>query len=270
MLQVARLLQPSVIWIGDAEKMFYKKVPKEEKEVQSSTKKNETQSNWLLNRSFAFWMCFWLISLCEKLDPKRLKKDLPKSLKLIKGEDRVLIIGTTEDPMSADIKSMCKMYNKILLIPRPDYGSRYSKKNSPSRTTFQPAWSSVQWVTFFNLSHVEGTDQSERRGDNQGFGPQLACKDIRWLHPGSHGQSNPECGDRAPHPPAGKQTANCCGVCCPFSQDWPRFSGTGGSPESNTTQQKCNCFLFACLLLHSCPLCVLELVRKDTAGKKKS
>ena len=26
-------MQPSVVWIGDAEKMFYKKVPKEEKEV---------------------------------------------------------------------------------------------------------------------------------------------------------------------------------------------------------------------------------------------
>ncbi|XP_040896572.1 dynein regulatory complex protein 11 [Toxotes jaculatrix] len=89
--KVARLLQPSVIWIEDAEKMFYKKVPKEEKE----------------------------------LDPKRLKKDLPKSLKLIKGEDRVLIVGTTKDPQSADIKSLCKMYNKIILIPRPDYGSRY-------------------------------------------------------------------------------------------------------------------------------------------------
>ncbi|KAM6923966.1 dynein regulatory complex protein 11 [Xenentodon cancila] len=89
--KVARLLQPSVIWIDDAEKMFYKKVPKEEKE----------------------------------LDPQRLKKDLPKSLKLIKGEDRVLIIGTTKDPLSADIKSLCKMYSKILLIPRPDYGSRY-------------------------------------------------------------------------------------------------------------------------------------------------
>ncbi|XP_042372405.1 dynein regulatory complex protein 11 [Plectropomus leopardus] len=89
--KVARLLQPSVIWIEDAEKMFYKKVPKEEKE----------------------------------LDPKRLKKDLPKFLKLIKGEDRVLIIGTTKDPQSADIKSLCKMYSKIILIPRPDYGSRY-------------------------------------------------------------------------------------------------------------------------------------------------
>ncbi|XP_060889565.1 dynein regulatory complex protein 11 [Labrus mixtus] len=89
--KVARLLQPSVIWIEDAEKMFYKKVPKEEKE----------------------------------LDPKRLKKDLPKSLKLIKGEDRVLVIGTTKDPLTADIKSLCKMYSKIILIPRPDYGSRY-------------------------------------------------------------------------------------------------------------------------------------------------
>ncbi|KAM4574468.1 dynein regulatory complex protein 11 isoform 2-T2 [Fundulus diaphanus] len=89
--KVARLLQPSVIWIGDAEKMFYKKVPKEE----------------------------------EELDPRRLKKDLPKCLKLIKGEDRVLIIGTTRDPQSADIKALSKMYGKIILIPRPDYGSRY-------------------------------------------------------------------------------------------------------------------------------------------------
>ncbi|CAJ1060642.1 dynein regulatory complex protein 11 isoform X1 [Xyrichtys novacula] len=89
--KVARLLQPSVIWIEDAEKMFYKKVPKEEKE----------------------------------LDPKRLKKDLLKSLKLVKGEDRVLVVGTTKDPLSADIKSLCKMYSKIILIPRPDYGSRY-------------------------------------------------------------------------------------------------------------------------------------------------
>ena len=29
-------MQPSVIWVGDAEKMFYKKVPKEEKEVSRS------------------------------------------------------------------------------------------------------------------------------------------------------------------------------------------------------------------------------------------
>lgn len=31
--QVAKQLQPSVIWIGDTEKTFYKKVPRAEKEV---------------------------------------------------------------------------------------------------------------------------------------------------------------------------------------------------------------------------------------------
>ncbi|KAJ8279351.1 hypothetical protein COCON_G00064170 [Conger conger] len=89
--KVARLMQPSVVWIGDAEKMFYKKVPKEEKE----------------------------------LDPKRLKKDLPKILKTIKGGDRILIVGTTQEPFNADIKSLCKVYSKVVLIPRPDYASRY-------------------------------------------------------------------------------------------------------------------------------------------------
>ncbi|XP_023195833.1 IQ and AAA domain-containing protein 1 isoform X2 [Xiphophorus maculatus] len=89
--KVARLLQPSVIWIEDAEKMFYKKVPKDE----------------------------------EQLEPRRLKKDLPKCLKLIKPEDRVLIIGTTKNPQNSDTKAMCKMYGKVILIPRPDYGSRY-------------------------------------------------------------------------------------------------------------------------------------------------
>uniref|UniRef100_A0A8C4S0Y1 Zgc:153738 n=1 Tax=Erpetoichthys calabaricus TaxID=27687 RepID=A0A8C4S0Y1_ERPCA len=89
--KVARQLQPSVVWIDDAEKTFYKKVPKEEKE----------------------------------LDPKRLKKDLPKILKSIKTEDRVMIVGTSQQPYEADLKSLCKIYNKIILIPRPDYATRF-------------------------------------------------------------------------------------------------------------------------------------------------
>ncbi|XP_035249034.1 dynein regulatory complex protein 11 [Anguilla anguilla] len=88
--KVARLLQPSVIWIGDAEKTFYKKIPKPDKEM----------------------------------EPKRLKKDLPKLLKLIKPEDRVLIVGTTQRPFDADLKPLCKVYRKIILIPRPDYATR--------------------------------------------------------------------------------------------------------------------------------------------------
>uniref|UniRef100_A0A8C9UUD4 IQ motif containing with AAA domain 1 like n=1 Tax=Spermophilus dauricus TaxID=99837 RepID=A0A8C9UUD4_SPEDA len=89
--KVARLLQPSVIWIGDAEKTFYKKIPKEER----------------------------------KMEPKRIKKDLTKALRLLNPGDRVMLIGTTERPQLAEIKGLCRMYERILLVPRPDYASRY-------------------------------------------------------------------------------------------------------------------------------------------------
>lgn len=46
--QVAKLMQPSVIWIGEAEKMFYKKVPKEEKEVFLSKTLNMVLFVWQL------------------------------------------------------------------------------------------------------------------------------------------------------------------------------------------------------------------------------
>ncbi|XP_053218774.1 dynein regulatory complex protein 11 [Podarcis raffonei] len=89
--KVAKQLQPSVIWIGDAEKTFYKKVPKAEKE----------------------------------LEPRRLKKQLPKILKTLKIEDRVLIVGTSKRPFDADLKPFCRVYKKIILVPRPDYASRF-------------------------------------------------------------------------------------------------------------------------------------------------
>ncbi|XP_070472926.1 IQ and AAA domain-containing protein 1-like [Equus przewalskii] len=89
--KVARLLQPSVIWIGNAEKNFYKKVPKEEKEM----------------------------------DPKRIKKDLAKALRLLNPGDRVMLIGTTNRPQLAEIKGLCRTYERILFMPRPDYASRY-------------------------------------------------------------------------------------------------------------------------------------------------
>ncbi|XP_043549006.1 dynein regulatory complex protein 11 isoform X3 [Chiloscyllium plagiosum] len=89
--KVARMLQPSVVWIDNAEKVFYKKVPKMEKE----------------------------------LEPKRLKKSFPKILKSIKAEDRVLIVGTSQRPFDAELKTFCRGFQKIVLIPRPDYTSRF-------------------------------------------------------------------------------------------------------------------------------------------------
>nr|XP_023422745.1 IQ and AAA domain-containing protein 1 [Cavia porcellus] len=89
--KVARQLQPSVVWIQDTEKTFYKKVPNTEKQN----------------------------------DPKRLKKQLPKILKLLQPDDRILIVGTTQRPFDAELQSFCKVYQKIILVPRPDYASRY-------------------------------------------------------------------------------------------------------------------------------------------------
>ncbi|XP_061463641.1 dynein regulatory complex protein 11 isoform X2 [Rhineura floridana] len=89
--KVAKQLQPSVIWIGDTEKTFYKRVPKAEKEM----------------------------------EPKRLKKQLTKILKTLKIEDRILIVGTTKRPFDADLKPFCRVYKKIILVPRPDYASRF-------------------------------------------------------------------------------------------------------------------------------------------------
>ncbi|KAI5933321.1 Dynein regulatory complex protein 11 [Manis javanica] len=90
-LKVARELQPSVVWIGDTEKTFYRKVPNTERMI----------------------------------EPKRLKKQLPKILKLLKPDDRILIVGTTQRPFDAELQPFCKVYQKIILVPRPDYASRY-------------------------------------------------------------------------------------------------------------------------------------------------
>ncbi|XP_029394863.1 dynein regulatory complex protein 11 isoform X5 [Mus pahari] len=89
--KVARQLQPSVVWIQDTEKTFYKKVPQAEK----------------------------------RIEPKRLKRYLPKLLKLLKPDDRILIVGTTHRPFDAELQPFCRVYQKIILVPRPDYASRY-------------------------------------------------------------------------------------------------------------------------------------------------
>ncbi|XP_050436618.1 dynein regulatory complex protein 11 [Adelges cooleyi] len=88
--KVARLLEPAVIYIDDAEKTFMKKVPK-----------------------------------TDKTDPKRLKKDLPKLIKAIGPTDRILLLGTSCCPWDCDQKSLAATYGKMIVIPRPDYASLY-------------------------------------------------------------------------------------------------------------------------------------------------
>ncbi|NXI36279.1 DRC11 protein, partial [Galbula dea] len=92
-LKVGKQLQPSVVWIGDTEKIFSKAGPKSELEV----------------------------------SPKWLASTLAKFLKALKAQDRVLLVGTTTHPFDANLKPFCEVYKKIILMPRPDYSSRFGK-----------------------------------------------------------------------------------------------------------------------------------------------
>jgi len=87
--KMAKLYQPSVIWIGDACSVHVKKKDKE-----------------------------------DPYDSTRMKKQLPKSMKELSKGDRVLIMGTDSKPGVADMKPLNAIYDKILMIPHPDYGSR--------------------------------------------------------------------------------------------------------------------------------------------------
>ncbi|GLV40805.1 uncharacterized protein CBL_13692 [Carabus blaptoides fortunei] len=88
--KVSRLLQPAVIYMDCAEKPFMKKTAKG-----------------------------------DKTDPKRLKKDLPKFVKGICPEDRIILIGVSHCPWESDQKLLQQVYQKYLLIPKPDYSARY-------------------------------------------------------------------------------------------------------------------------------------------------
>ncbi|NXI17054.1 DRC11 protein, partial [Irena cyanogastra] len=92
-LKVGKELQPSVVWIGDTERIFSKGAPKGEEEVNF----------------------------------KRLAKILPQFLKALKPKDRVLLVGTSSRPFDANPGPFCKVYQKIILIPKPDYLTRFGK-----------------------------------------------------------------------------------------------------------------------------------------------
>ncbi|XP_064289577.1 dynein regulatory complex protein 11 isoform X5 [Passer domesticus] len=91
-LKVGKELQPSVVWIGDTERAFSKGAPKGEEEVNF----------------------------------KRLAKLLPQFLRVLKPKDRVLLVGTSRRPFDANLGPFCKVYQKIILIPKPGYLTRFA------------------------------------------------------------------------------------------------------------------------------------------------
>ncbi|NXP94075.1 DRC11 protein, partial [Passerina amoena] len=92
-LKVGKELQPSVVWIGDAERIYSK-----------GATKGEAESNF-----------------------KRLARLLPQFLRALKPKDRVLLVGTTRRPFDANPGPFCKVYQKIIVVPKPDYLTRFGK-----------------------------------------------------------------------------------------------------------------------------------------------
>ncbi|XP_053688841.1 dynein regulatory complex protein 11 [Sabethes cyaneus] len=89
-LKMARILQPTVIYIDQAHKPFYKKVPPEEK----------------------------------SLDPTKLNKYLFKLLvKQIKKDEKILLVGTSSQPWTAKLGKFKKCFEKFLIMPKTDYGT---------------------------------------------------------------------------------------------------------------------------------------------------
>ncbi|KAK5647338.1 hypothetical protein RI129_002230 [Pyrocoelia pectoralis] len=89
--KMSRLLQPSIYFFDGAEKPFYKKIPTEEIDD----------------------------------DPKKLGGVLMKGIvKPITPNDKVLVLGISNQPFNAK-PQLQKTYERIILIPRTDYGSLY-------------------------------------------------------------------------------------------------------------------------------------------------
>ncbi|XP_078100268.1 dynein regulatory complex protein 11-like [Sander vitreus] len=154
--KVAGELQPSVIWIEDAEKTFCKKTPKSDR----------------------------------KCNPLRFRKELLKSLRSLTRQDRVLVIGTTRRPFDANVKPFCNVFKKILLIPKPDYSSRLALWRALLRAEgAEPAasldLSSLAKITDgFTAGHILQAVRSvlrRRRLQTLGVRPLAAAEFIRPL-----------------------------------------------------------------------------------------
>lgn len=92
-----------------------------------------------------------------QLDPKRIKRDLMKASRQLSPGDRVMLIGTTERPQLAEMKALCRFYERILFIPRPDYASRYGEARSGTRGPPPLGVSALSPPRTFALSLNSGT-----------------------------------------------------------------------------------------------------------------
>lgn len=88
--KISRIMQPTVILVDNVDKLYYKRVPKEEK----------------------------------MFDPTRFSKELYKEIiRPIGLHDKILVIGTATEPWLAKNAPMYKAFPSTIMVPRSDYGS---------------------------------------------------------------------------------------------------------------------------------------------------
>lgn len=66
----------------------------------------------------------------KSLQPTRFKRLIQKFIKKIKPGQRIMFIGLSSRPYRARIKPLLRIYEHIILFPRPNYGSRRSRKRN--------------------------------------------------------------------------------------------------------------------------------------------
>jgi hypothetical protein len=156
-------MQPSIIYMDRAEKTFLKKVSK-----------------------------------TDKSDPKRLKKDLPRLVRSLTSEDRVMLIGVSRSPWECEQKVIsfgfciisCFTFRRAERTFISGFDSNLSKILGPTTPRLRPA-----------AQAVEGADRSEsRRKHHQVVGqvrPVGPFQGLRRLHGRTYcqrGQSGtPQC-----------------------------------------------------------------------------
>ncbi|CAD7081244.1 unnamed protein product [Hermetia illucens] len=90
--KMSRALQPTILYINQCERLFWKKVPKDQTDIK----------------------------------PRLLGKYIIKQIvKPIKKEDKVLVLGISNEPFKAKLGKMKKCFERIIIVPRADYGTTF-------------------------------------------------------------------------------------------------------------------------------------------------
>ncbi|KAJ2943301.1 hypothetical protein O0L34_g12108 [Tuta absoluta] len=136
-LTAARMFQPSVIFFKDIERVFLKIVPPKER----------------------------------KLKAAKMKTPLRKLIQKLPVTEKVIFIATCSEPFLAKVAPMMNMFDEVIVVPKPDYGSlqrffydRFQKiRSMPRDYCVQPLAKCLQGIGFGLIMQVYDTVMNPTR-----------------------------------------------------------------------------------------------------------